>query len=171
MSGNRSLGAFENEPPNGPREVDAIRPRRPESPRLLRELADRMDPSEARASRAPGLSPVEQAMRRNAPDLAGGTEAEILEAELRDRAHLDARWPRPRVVALILVMTLAFAVPEATARLLVWMLILFLVSAIAVGPERARDGAGFLGFRFLSLWKHELVVVERLLDRLLPRTQ
>lgn len=111
-----------------------------------------------------GVSRVEAAMQRNAPDLAGvsATEMALIEAE---RAALMARrWPRPRLLSLILVGTVAAVMPTAAVRVLIWSLVLFLVAAVAVGPERVRDGLrDFYGW-CLEYWQHELRLAQRLLS-------
>ncbi|WP_204113184.1 hypothetical protein [Shimia biformata] len=109
------------------------------------------------------LSKVERVMRRNAPDLAGASDAEIEAAERRRWAHLEARAPRPRLAALVLLIYLAARAPEVTVQFAVIGLFLFLITATLLGPERARDGGLFLWRRFLRLWKHEIAVFRRLI--------
>lgn len=118
-------------------------------------LVDEPEPQEK-------LSRVERFMRRNAPDLAGAPMEEVLAAQARRTAHLTAKWPRPRIMALGLAAMIAWLHPMVGIRLAVCFLILFLVAAVAVGPERARDGSYFLVRRFLRLWKVELSLLSRI---------
>ena len=133
--------------------------------RLMRDVELRLSDGSAKRRKAKELSRVEKVMRRNAPDLAGADEAAVAAAEARRRAHLDAKWPRPRLLALILLMALGLASPGVVLRLAVWALILFMVASVACGPERARDGVFLLGRRFMKLWKHEIVVAQKLMAR------
>jgi hypothetical protein len=115
------------------------------------------------------LSPVEKAMRRNAPDLAGGTETEIAAARARRRAHHYAKWPRPRLGALIVLMLAAALQPSVLLWLALWALILFLVTSVAVGPERARDYSKEIWRRFVGLWKHEIIFARKAMAALRDR--
>ncbi|WP_243611569.1 hypothetical protein [Shimia aestuarii] len=115
------------------------------------------------------LSRVEQAMRRNAPDLAGGTPEEVAAAKARRRAHHDAKWPRPRLAALVMLMASATANPLPVLRLGVWGVVLFLAVSVAVGPERARDYSAALWRAFVGLWKHEIVVLRKAIQHLRDR--
>lgn len=141
-----------------------------EKARLDAEVADRFDQLIVEIPpKDPKLSRVEKAMRRNAPDLAGAPEEEVRAAQDRRTAHLRAKWPRPRLAALILINMIAWLHPYGTIRLFVCMLILFLVASVAIGPERARDGSYFLWRRFLRLWKVELTLAHRSLCDLTQR--
>ena len=141
-----------------------------ERERIAAELGARftaLAPEQAAEERR--LSPVEKAMRRNAPDLAGGTEAEIAAARARRRAHHYAKWPRPRLAALIVLMLAAALQPSALLRLGLWALILFLVTSVVVGPERARDYSKEIWRRFIGLWKHEIIFARKGLAMLCDR--
>lgn len=109
------------------------------------------------------LSRVERAMRRNAPDLAGGTPEEIAAARARRRAHHYAKWPRPRLAALLMLMMAGVLHPMSMLRLGVWGVVLFLALSIVVGPERARDYCKSIWVRFVGLWKHEIIVFRKAL--------
>lgn len=137
--------------------------------RLMREAARRMPEGPGRARCEAPLSRVERAMRRNAPDLAGAPVAEVMAARARRFAHRHARWPRPRLLALIGLMSGAAWMPDVALRMAVWAVILLLVASVACGPERARDGARFIGRRFLRLWRHEIAAAQRLAGRGRPR--
>ncbi|SFM75164.1 hypothetical protein [Shimia aestuarii] len=160
-----TLGEVETQPDDMPPflERQDVRAARPVRQRLMRDLEARLSTGVADRRKAQELSRVEKVMRRNAPDLAGADEAEIAAAVARRRAHLDAKWPRPRLLALILLMVLGLSSPGVVLRLAVWALILFLVASVACGPERARDGVFLLGRRFRKLWKHEIVVARKVM--------
>ncbi len=133
-----------------------------ERSRLEREAQQRfatLSPAKRQAPKT--LSRVERAMRRNAPDLAGGTPEEIAAAKARRRAHHYAKWPRPRLAALVILMASATLNPLPMLRLGVWGVILFLVLSVVAGPERARDYSAALWRRFVGLWKHEIVVARK----------
>lgn len=130
--------------------------------RLDAELAKRLDEFTPTSDPDPDLSCVEQAMRRNAPDLAGAPEAEVHAAQERRTAHLRARWPRPRTVSLVLIGMILWLHPQSTVQLFVGAFALFLITSMAVGPERARDGSYFLGRRVLRYWKVELALAGKL---------
>ncbi len=115
----------------------------------------------AKPEGAKTLSRVERAMRRNAPDLAGGSPEEIAAAKARRQAHHNAKWPRPRLLALLVLMVSATLNPLPFLRLAVWAVILFLVVSVVAGPERARDFSTALGRRFAGLWRHEIVVLRK----------
>jgi len=126
----------------------------------------------ARRPDAPqSLSRVEQAMRRNAPDLAGTPVPETHAAKKRRHPHLAARWPRPRLAALVIILLAALLQPLAMARLGVCGVAVFLVISVVIGPERATDGAGFLGRRLLRFWKVELTLATKLLAALRRRVE
>lgn len=134
----------------------------------MREVAQRIFRRKTSEDSSHGLSRVEQVMRRNAPDLAGGSEAEVAAAQARRFSHLNARWPRPRLLALLSVCGYMVAVPEVPFVLALCAVVFFLVVSVACGPERARDGARFFWIRFVRLWKHELVVVDKLIRQFRP---
>ncbi|WP_127114777.1 hypothetical protein [Shimia sediminis] len=143
----------------------AVRKSPAEKARLDAEVAQRFEEIAEAAAPQPALSRVEKVMRKNAPDLAGASEAEVRAAQARNAAHLDARWPRPRLAALVLVGLVMWLHPLSTVRLFVCAVLLFLVAAVTTGPERARDGSFFLWRRFLRYWKVELVVARKLFRR------
>ena len=111
--------------------------------------------------RARPLSRVEKAMRKNAPDLAGGSSEEVASARARRCAHHYAKWPRPRLGALIVLMVSAIVNPLPLVQVAVWGVALFLVLSVAVGPERARDYSKALWLRFVGLWKHEIIIARK----------
>lgn len=160
-----TLGEVKTPPDDMPPflERQDVRAAIPVRQRLMRDLEARLSTGVADRRKAQELSRVEKAMRRNAPDLAGADEAAIAAAVARRRAHLDAKWPRPRLLALILLMVLGLSSPGVVLRLAVWAVILFLVASVACGPERARDGVFLLGRRFTKLWKHEIVVARKVM--------
>lgn len=147
------------------------RQRRAEQDQLEARVAQRLDELAGNSEPEMPLSKVEQAMRRNAPDLAGAPEEEILAAQARRNAHKTARWPRPRVMAIFLVWLVAWLHPASTMRIFVLCVMLFLTASIAFGPERARDGAGALWRSFLRLWKVELMILAKLLRNLRNRCE
>ena len=107
------------------------------------------------------LSRVEKAMRKNAPDLAGGSPEEVAIARARRRAHHYAKWPRPRLSALIVLMLSAVVNPLPLLQVAVWGVALFLVLSVIVGPEHARDYCKALWLRFSGLWKHEIIIARK----------
>ena len=139
--------------------------------RLAEEVAQRIEEQAEPAKDEQPLSKVEQAMMRNAPDLAGAPEEVVLEAETRRFAYTEAKWPRPRLVALIVVGTVGVIHPMDMVRLGVWGIIIFLVASVAVGPERARDGANWLWRRVLQFWKVELFLGSKLVKSLRAQLQ
>lgn len=102
-------------------------------------------------------------MQRNAPELAGAPAAEPALLEAEREALMNRRWPRPRLLSLILVGTLAALVPTVMMRLLIWSLVLFIVSAVVVGPERVRDALSHFGHWFLGYWRHELQLAQKII--------
>ncbi|WP_299355824.1 hypothetical protein [uncultured Shimia sp.] len=74
-------------------------------------------------------------------------------------------------MAIVLAIMIAWLHPLSTIRLMVCILFLFLVAAIAVGPERARDGSFFFLRRFLRLWKVELTLSNKLFSSIRHRFQ
>ena len=130
--------------------------------RLDAELDQRFEallPEEKSADRP--LSRVEQVMRRNAPDLAGGSEEEIAAARARRRAHHYATAPRPRIAALVVLLWAGVLQPALVLRFALWGVVLFLVVSVAIGPERARDYSKAIWLRFVWLWKHEIVLARK----------
>lgn len=141
-----------------------------EKARIEEAVAKRFDEVAETKASEPKLSPVERVMRRNAPDLAGAPQEEVQAAAQRHAAHLNAKWPRPRLAALLVIGLIMWLHPLSTIRLFVCAVFLFLVVAVAVGPERARDGSMFLWRRFLGYWKVEVAVARRLFLRSSTKT-
>ncbi|GAA6166188.1 hypothetical protein NBRC116590_38920 [Pelagimonas sp. KU-00592-HH] len=139
--------------------------------RLNAELKQRIAHVEPAKSPVKTLSPVEKVMRRNAPDLAGGSQKEIRRANRRRRAHLKAKWPRPRVALLVAAPIMIALHPDGFVRMCLWALILFLVVSVVIGPERARDGALGIAHRFLYLFRNELVVARKIVFGLWHRIE
>ncbi len=139
--------------------------------RLDAELLMRIKTPSRTTASLTSLSRVEQVMRRNAPDLAGAPVSEIRAAEQRRKAHLAARWPRPRVAALVIILLIAVLQPLAMARLGGSVVVLFLVVSVVIGPERATDGAAFIWRRLLRTWKVELTLVGKALTILRHRVE
>lgn len=167
MAQHWSLGDFENERPQilGKKSGNSTKKVSRDDGRLMREASRRMgDGAPSNVQVAPE-SRVEKAMRRNAPDLVGAPIDEQRAAQMRRSTHLEARWPRPRLIALITTMVLAAVVPTVALRLMIWSLIMFLLAAVGLGPERARDAAKILFSTFLRLWRHEIVVARRLVRK------
>ncbi len=79
-------------------------------------------------------SRVEAFMRKCAPDMFIDKEA----AQDMPAEHLPTR-PGPRFVVLILLVTVLIMQPMLIYWLGVWIVLLFLVLSLIVGPERARD--------------------------------
>lgn len=137
--------------------------------RLHAEVATRLNTAPKTQPHLTSLSKVEIAMRKNAPDLAGASQRELLDAQKRRTAHEYARWPRPRLLALCLIGAVGILEPNLALRLGLWGVVLFLVGAIATGPERARDTTLWLGRRFMWLWRVEVSLCKRLLGRVQSR--
>ncbi len=134
--------------------------------RLMREAKRRMAKLQPVKETDQPLSRVEQAMRRNAPDLVDFTEpARRKPARRRSDEIVENRWPRPRLLALILVITLAAVVPSVTLRLAIWMIVMFLLTAVLMGPERARDGVRSFALHLFGLWDREMDMLRRLIGR------
>lgn len=156
MRQERRLGDFE---PTQPQDVGAqsdveSAEMRADKRRLMREVKHRLASQNGGSTSSQSLSKVEKVMRRNAPDLMP------LSSPDRDRqaaeVDSDVRWPRPRLLALIVVITLAAVVPSVTMRLLIWMVIMLLLTAVMLGPERARDGVHFAAGQMARSWDREI---------------
>lgn len=52
-----------------------------------------------------------------------------------------------------------------------WGVVIFQVASVAVGPERARDGAALLWLRILRFWKVELFLGSKLVKSLRAQLQ
>ncbi|MGR3635499.1 MAG: hypothetical protein ACU0BK_06175 [Shimia sp.] len=130
--------------------------------RLMIEAARQMVGGQSVDDNEPKVSPVEAAMLRNAPELVGAPASELAILQAERDALMSRRWPRPRLVSLILVGTLAALMPTVVLRLMIWSLVLFIVAAVAVGPERVRDGFVGFGAWFLRYWQHELKLAQKL---------
>ncbi|MGR3714601.1 MAG: hypothetical protein ACU0A6_15945 [Shimia sp.] len=166
MGQNWRLGDFGETGPFMPERDEAptqAKPRK-ELHRLMIEAAHRTIGGKAKDPDSPSISRVEAAMQRNAPELAGAPAAELALLEAEREALMNRRWPRPRLLSLILVGTLAALVPTVMMRLLFWSLVLFIVSAVAVGPERVRDALNHFGLWFLGYWRHELHLAQMIIS-------
>ena len=135
--------------------------------RLMREAKRRMTRATRSAQKPKKLSRVERVMQKNAPDLLdnapsndGGFTGDVID--------MDARWPRPRLLALIVVITLAAVVPSVTVRLLIWLVIMFLLTAVMLGPERARDAGRVVLLHLTHMWGREISLLRRLFGRFAP---
>ncbi|MBO9408842.1 hypothetical protein J7399_15505 [Shimia sp. R9_1] len=130
--------------------------------RLMREAKRRMGRLSLRKSKTPELSNVDRAMLRNAPDLVSAEKRALAEPEMADWRR---RWPRPRLLALIVVITLAAVVPSVAMRLMIWLVIMLLLTAVLLGPERARDAVQAVAIHFAHVWGREIGVLRKLLAR------
>lgn len=165
MVQNWRLGDFDDTAPFMPERTSEESPKpRKEVHRLMIEAARRSVGLKVDAEAKPGVSRVEVAMQRNAPDLAGASDAELAVLRAEQDALESRKWPRPRLLSLIMVATLALVMPSATVRILIWSQIMLLVAAVAVGPERVRDGARNFGLWCAGYWQHELRLAQRLIS-------
>ncbi|MFY0658865.1 MAG: hypothetical protein JXR15_00120 [Shimia sp.] len=135
---------------------------RVENRRLMREAKRRMAKLSANAKPREEASPLSQAKRDPAPSLR--SEKDVRHAILDEEAK--QRWPRPRLLALIVVITLAAVVPSVTMRLLIWMVVLLLLTAVLLGPERARDAVYATLHHLSRMWGREIGIMRRLLDQI-----
>lgn len=94
-----------------------------ERDRLEAEVQKRFATLAPARNAAEKLSRVERAMRRNAPDLAGGTAEEIAAVRARRRAHHYAKWPRPRLAALGAFAIMLMLDPLLGAEFAIWAVI------------------------------------------------
>ncbi|CUH52603.1 hypothetical protein [Shimia marina] len=140
-------------------QAETARERRRDDRRLMREVNRRMRRAMARATAADQISAVERVMARNARQL----EQQREEARLRRDIVMARRWPRPRLLALIVVITLAAVVPSVTLRLMIWMVILLLLTAVMLGPERARDGMLIAWRHVAGVWGSDWHVLRRMI--------
>ena len=163
MGQNWKLGNFDETGPYMPERDIETRPAL-ESRGLAAKVAAWMTHFDSADQCDNELSRVEKAMRRNAPDLAGASEAELAQMRQEHARLMSRRWPRPRLVALILVVTVAAVVPDVSLRLFIWSLVLFLVSAVVVGPERVRDGLRLFASGVTHYWQHEIRLARRLVQ-------
>ncbi|WP_299424319.1 hypothetical protein [uncultured Shimia sp.] len=135
---------------------------RVENRRLMREAKLRMAKLSANSKAGDEASLAAQVTRDPMQNQRSedAVRQAILESDVKNR------WPRPRVLALIVVITLAAVVPTVTMRLLIWMVVLLLLTAVLLGPERARD-AVYAALHHLSrMWGREIGIMRRLLDRI-----
>ncbi|WP_132861114.1 hypothetical protein [Shimia isoporae] len=163
MGQNWRLGDFDDTGPFMPEREDSAvssKPRK-EVHRLMIEAARRTVGAQANEPAEPKISRVEAAMQRNAPELAGAPAAELALIEAERDALMARRWPRPRLLSLIMVGTVALVMPAVAIRLLIWSLILFIVAAVAVGPERVRDALRGVGLWCMRYWQHELRLAQK----------
>lgn len=166
MGQNWRLGDFDDTAPFLPEREEAPIEEKPRKNvhRLMIEAARRTVGLGSDEPNSPNISRVEAAMQRNAPDLAGASASELAMLEAERAALMARRWPRPRLLSLVVVGTVALVMPSAALRLLIWAFVLVLVTAVAIGPERVRDGLRDLGFWGLRYWNHELRLAQRLLS-------
>lgn len=139
--------------------------------RLDAELIRRFASLSPAAIPTASLSRVEQAMRRNAPDLAGAPLRDRHSNDTRRKAQHAARWPRPRLAALVVLALIALLQPLEMMRLAVSAVALFLVVSVVIGPETARDGVGFVLRRMARFWRVELRLAGRLAGDLRRRLE
>lgn len=160
------LGDFEPVRPKADRDgQSAAAPDvRVENRRLMREATRRMARLSSKSKPAEEVSPVAQAMQAHAQELRSERDVRraILEGDLKNR------WPRPRLLALIVVITLAAVVPTVTLRLLIWTVILLLLTAVLLGPERARDAVYAVARHMSQVWGLEIGILRRLVERIAP---
>lgn len=161
------LGEFEPVPRRADQEgqLEAAPDVRVENRRLMREAKLRMARLAAKSEAAKDQAEDDARAQMDLPELSV--------SERRDEAHETraqdhSAWPRPRALALIVVITLAAVVPSLTMRLLVWMVVLLLLTAVMLGPERARDGLYALALHVSRMWGREIGIVRRMLDRTAP---
>ncbi len=135
---------------------------RVENRRLMREAKQRMAKLSANSKPQKEASPAAQKMRGPAEDQRSedAVNQTIREGDVKNR------WPRPRLLALIVVITLAAVVPSVTMRLLIWMVVLLLLTAVLLGPERARDAVYVAMHQISRMWGREIGIMRRLLDRI-----
>ncbi|MBE1291148.1 MAG: hypothetical protein GJ677_01530 [Rhodobacteraceae bacterium] len=161
------LGEFEPVPPRADQEgqPEAAPDVHVENRRLMREAKLRMARLAAKNEAVKDQAEDDARARMDLPELSvSECEGEGQKA----RAQEDRAWPRPRALALIVVITLAAVVPSLTMRLLVWMVVLLLMTAVMLGPERARDGLYAMALHLSRLWGREIGFMRRLLDRMAP---
>ena len=161
------LGEFEPVPSRADQDgqPEAAPDVRVENRRLMREAKLRM------ARLAAKNKAVKDQTEHDAKGLADLPELSVPEYSgvMRETCAEDgSAWPRPRALALIVVITLAAVVPSLTMRLLVWMVVLLLLTAVMLGPERARDGLYAMALHLSRLWGREIGFMRRLLDRMAP---
>lgn len=130
--------------------------------RLMGEAKMRMSRLTKRNQKPQTLSNVDLAMLRNAPDLVSPEKRALAETQ---KPHWRDRWPRPRLLALIVVITLAAVVPSVAMRLMIWMVIMMLLTAVLLGPERARDGVQVVAVHLARSWGREIRMLRRLFAR------
>jgi len=135
---------------------------RVENRRLMGEAKRRMARLSSKSKSAEEVSPVAQAMQAHAQELR--SEKDMRRAILA--GDVKNRWPRPRLLALIAVITLAAVVPTVTLRLLIWSVILLLLTAVLLGPERARDALYTVARHMSHVWGLEIGILRRLVDRI-----
>lgn len=161
------LGDFEPVPPRADQDgqLEAAPDVRVENRRLMREAKVRMARLAAKNEAVKDQADDDARARMALPELSVYEQSgEAQEARAQD----DSAWPRPRALALIVVITLASVVPSLTMRLLVWMVVLLLLTAVMLGPERARDGLYAMALHVSRMWGREIGIVRRMLGRMAP---
>jgi hypothetical protein len=155
------LGDFEPVQPQADQDgqQDVAPDVRVENRRLMREAKRRM-------AKLSGKSTTPQDELQEGPAAHSKVQAALSRAE--DTSDENVRWPRPRLLALIVVITLAAVVPSITMRLLIWMVVMLLLTAVLFGSERARDAVYVALMHLSRMWGREIGIVRRLLDRMAP---
>ncbi|WP_294226029.1 hypothetical protein [uncultured Shimia sp.] len=155
------LGDFEPVQPQADQDgqQDVAPDVRVENRRLMREAKRRM-------AKLSGKSATPQDELQEGLAAHSNTQATLTRAE--DTSDENVRWPRPRLLALIVMITLAAVVPSITMRLLIWMVVMLLLTAVLLGPERARDAVYASVMHLSRMWGREIGIVRRLLDRMAP---
>jgi len=155
------LGDFEPVQPQADQDgqQDVAPDVRVENRRLMREAKRRM-------AKLSGKSATPQDELQQDPAAHSNAQARLTRAE--DSGDENVRWPRPRLLALIVVITLAAVVPSITMRLMIWMVVMLLLTAVLLGPERARDAVYTTATHLSRMWGREIGIVRRLLDRIAP---
>lgn len=160
------LGDIESVPQQGDQNghQDVAPNVRVENRRLMREAKRRMATLSMKASAA-----KQQIQKDDSVLAAESAEGINASAQTVRAAEIsEADWPRPRALALIVVISLAVVVPSVTLRLLVWLVVLLLLTEVMLGPERARDGVYASAHQLSRMWGREIGLVRRLLDPLAP---
>ncbi|SMP20469.1 hypothetical protein [Shimia sagamensis] len=153
------LGDFEPVQPQADHDgqQDVASDVRVENRRLMREAKHRMAKLSGKSVKPqdePQSDSVVPSLAQAAPSLS------------EDAIEENVRWPRPRLLALIVVITLAAVVPSITIRLMIWMVVMLLLTAVLLGPERARDAVYAAVHHLSRMWGREIGIVRRLLDRI-----
>ncbi|GAA6179837.1 hypothetical protein NBRC116594_12750 [Shimia sp. NS0008-38b] len=157
------LGDVETDQPQGAElnGEDRLQKLTRENRRLMSEAAHRMRGTSQQRKQPETLSKVERAMQLNARNF----DARQMNAQRQHEIDMQKRWPRPRLLALIVVVTLAAVVPSVTVRLMIWLVIMLLLTAVLLGPERARDAMQAVLNQLARIWGRELHILRGLIGR------